>query len=91
MKTINTEVTPSDTDLEKRLRIFLDQRNLPSLRRVRVSADNGVIRLRGRVRSFHEKQLCLSCCRHVAGVVGVVDQIIVEDQAVASPHNRSPR
>ena len=78
MKTIGLLPTCADLDLKERVKIFLHQHHVPSLRHVAISVDNGVVRLHGRVRSFYEKQLCLSCCKHVAGVIKVVDDIRVE-------------
>jgi hypothetical protein len=40
------------------------------------------------VRSFYEKQLCQHCCQRVAGVVRMVDAIVVSDaQSVAAAMN----
>ncbi len=50
----------------------------PSLARVSISAHGGVITVRGQVYSYHEKQLCLSLCQRVPGVVRVVDQLQVQ-------------
>jgi osmotically-inducible protein OsmY len=49
---------------------------MPGLRQVKVAANNGTVTLRGRVRSFYEKQLCQNVCR-VAGVVQIVDAVVV--------------
>lgn len=67
----------SDRDLERRVTNFLFARNLPTLRRLHVAADNGTVTLRGRVHSFYEKQLCQHACRRVAGVISMVDAIDV--------------
>ena len=67
----------SDRDLERRVTNFLFARNLPTLRRLQVAADNGTVTLRGRVHSFYEKQLCQHACRRVAGVISMVDAIDV--------------
>jgi len=67
----------SDRDLERRVTSFLFARNLPTLRRLHVEADNGTVTLRGRVHSFYEKQLCQHACRRVAGVISMVDAIDV--------------
>lgn len=83
MKTTYSPSTVSDLELEERVRIFLNQRNVPSLRHVSVSAENGTVRLRGRVRTYYEKQLCVSCCKHVAGVMKIVDETRVERKATA--------
>ena len=66
-----------DEDLRFRVVNFLVQRNMSSLRRIGVEAQDGLVTLRGNVRSFYEKQLCLNCVRHVAGVIRLVDQIEV--------------
>ncbi len=67
----------ADRDLERRVSNFLAARHLPTLRRLEVAADNGIVTLRGRVHSFYEKQLCQCACRRVAGVVNMVDAIVV--------------
>jgi osmotically-inducible protein OsmY len=67
----------SEIDLELRVRNFLDGRNIPGLRRLGVEASAGQVTLRGRVRTFYEKQLAIHCCQRVAGVTHVVDAIEV--------------
>jgi hypothetical protein len=66
-----------ELDLVRRVRNFLDQRSVPSLRRLAVEAAGTSIVLRGTVRSYYEKQLALNCCQRVAGVLDVVDAIEV--------------
>jgi osmotically-inducible protein OsmY len=67
----------SDRDLERRIVTSLADRQMPGLRQLQVAANNGTVTLRGRVRSFYEKQLCQNVCRHVAGVVQFVDAVVV--------------
>lgn len=67
----------ADKDLEARVKNFLIGYRMPTLSQVRVEADHGAVRLRGKVNSFFQKQLCLSCCRRVAGVLRVVDELDV--------------
>jgi osmotically-inducible protein OsmY len=67
----------ADRELERRVSNFLSQQHFPRLRGIEVEARQGVVSLRGRVRSFHERQLCIHCCQRVAGVVGVNDKIQV--------------
>ena len=50
----------TDRDLERRVTAFLADRNLPALRRLGVRSHRGVVTLRGRVRTFYEKQLAVS-------------------------------
>ena len=67
----------TDRDLERRVKAFLADRNLPALRRLAIHSQRGVVTLRGRVRTFYEKQLGGQSARRVAGVVDVIDAIYV--------------
>lgn len=68
---------PADMDLKRRILNYLFGQHFSDLRRLEVSADNGVVTIRGRVSSFHQRQLCIHCCQRVAGVVRVKDEIDV--------------
>jgi osmotically-inducible protein OsmY len=70
----------SDKDLERRVKNFLSRQHFPALRSVQVESDNGVVTIRGRLTSFHERQLCINCCQRVAGVARLNDQIEVIPQ-----------
>ena len=74
----------TDFDLQRRVTSYLHSKQMRSLRDVAVNADNGTVVLRGEVGSFYEKQLCLNCTRRVAGVVELVDEILVREIAAAS-------
>lgn len=67
-----------DRDLERRVVNFMVQRQVAAGRRITVIAEGGTVVLRGRVPSFYQKQLCLNCCSHVAGVVRLIDEIEVD-------------
>jgi osmotically-inducible protein OsmY len=67
----------ADRELERRISVFLAGRHVPSLRHLVVEACGGVVTLRGRVKSFYEKQLSQQCCQRVAGVVRLVDAVEV--------------
>lgn len=67
-----------DRELERRVALYLDSRHISSLRRVKVNALGGVVTLTGRVRTFHERQVGLLSARRVAGVVRIVDRILVD-------------
>ena len=79
----------ADRDLERRVINYLVGRQVPSLRQIAVEADRGTVTMRGRVYSFHHKQLCINCCTRVAGVVRLVDELIVatpsDAKLVATP------
>ena len=71
------EKRADDADLKRRVESFLFERNRKALRTVDVDVVQGSVILHGRVNSFYEKQLCLSCCQRVAGVLKLVDEIEV--------------
>jgi osmotically-inducible protein OsmY len=64
-------------DLRRRVLNYLVGHKLPTLSRIAVEADRGTVVLRGQVHSYYQKQLCLNCCRRVAGVHEVIDEITV--------------
>ena len=72
----------ADRDLERRVVNFLSERQIPALHRVAVEVREGRVTLRGRVASFYEKQMVLSCQR-VDGVISVDDQVAVSPYATA--------
>ena len=72
--------TQEDADLRRRVVSFLATKHLPNLRRLNVNAAGGKVTLRGRVDSFHEKQVAIHSCRRVAGVQDLVDDVEVRMQ-----------
>ena len=66
-----------DRLLEQKIATLLADRHLPGLRQLEIAASRGTVTLRGRVRSFYEKQLCQIVCRRAAGVVQFVDDVVV--------------
>lgn len=64
-------------DLKRRIVNFLVTRNRPGLRQIDVEVQDGVVFLRGSVRSYYDKQLAAHCCGRVAGVHQIVDDIRV--------------
>lgn len=67
----------ADRALERHIASYLASRNVPALRRLHIHAHQGRVTLRGRVRSFYEKQLGQQTARRVPGVVELVDAIEV--------------
>jgi len=67
-----------DDSLQRRVLNFLQSRNILGVDELDIAADGGTITLRGIVASQDAKRLCLECCRHVAGVMTVIDQVTVE-------------
>lgn len=66
-------------DLKRRVVNFLATKNRPGLRLLEVEVNGDVVILRGRVRSYYEKQLAGHLCERVAGVLRVMDDIDVVD------------
>ena len=65
----------ADVDLEHRLANFLEGRHVPEREAVHIEAHGGTVVIRGRLTSTHARWLCVECCRHVAGVIRLVDQL----------------
>ena len=64
-----------DHDLEHRIVNFLQDRHVPECQGVQVKATVGTVIVSGQVSSAHSKWLCMECCRHVAGVIKLVDKV----------------
>ena len=63
--------------LKQRVRLFLASSNIPTLRHVDVEIGGDAVLLRGKVRSYYEKQIALQFASRVAGVIRVIDLIEV--------------
>jgi len=61
----------TDRDLESRISNFLCHQYRQALSALEIEARNGDVTLRGQVSTYYEKQLAISCCRRVAGVLSV--------------------
>lgn len=71
--------TQEESDLERRVAGYLATKHLANLRRLEVVTQGATVTLRGCVDSFHEKQVALHSCRRVAGVRGLVDDLVVRN------------
>ncbi len=71
---------PSHTDFDLRQRILkiLAGQHRFSLRGLDVAVQEGVVTIRGAVATFHEKQITAHRVLHVAGVIRLVDEVIVQ-------------
>ncbi len=61
-------------DLCRRITDFLIERGVRFIDQARLTADGGVLTVRGWLASADDQRLCIACCRHTAGVVRVVDR-----------------
>jgi osmotically-inducible protein OsmY len=75
---LTNQPEPADRDLRRRVKTFLSISHRPGLRLLEVEAHAGVVRLRGNVKTFYEKQLSSQLARRVAGVVRLIDEVIVD-------------
>lgn len=76
-KGIEIAVVYRDEDVALRVRDFLLRQHFPSLHELDINIDNGELTLRGEVKSFYEKQIAMSICQRVPGVLCFNDKISV--------------
>jgi osmotically-inducible protein OsmY len=67
----------ASADLKRRITSFLAQRGVNSVHRLNIEVNGGIVTLHGMVYSFYERQLCISCCQRIAGVVRFIDNLTV--------------
>ena len=68
-----------DLDLENRVCRYLDSQHFPSFKRLRIEAERGSVTIMGTVCSFYERQVAINSCQQVAGVLKLIDQIVVDE------------
>lgn len=69
----------TDQDVQDRVAHFLRSRHFPAFQNLEVSVSNGAVTVSGEVCSFYEKQVALTSCQRVAGVLSLVDEVVVEN------------
>jgi BON domain len=72
----------ADADLLRRLRIALSIHKRAGWHLVHFTAQNGIVQLSGVVPTYYDRQLIAALVRHVAGVYGIEDDLIVGDPAI---------
>ena len=72
-----TDDPVADEHLAAKSRLFLANQPLAALRRLIISARNGLVTVDGTVGSYYERQLAVACVQRVAGVRRVIDHILV--------------
>lgn len=70
--------TSEDIELESRIANFLHQQHASDGADIHADARHGTVVLSGKLPSRHAKWLCVECCRRVAGVIKLIDQVGVE-------------
>jgi hypothetical protein len=85
MSCLGTEPIDNNSgEIKRRIINLLYQRGVSSVQRLNIEVENGTVNVQGTVASFYERQVCVSCCQHVPGVFGLVDEINV-DSPVSKP------
>jgi len=68
-----------DLDLENRVCRYLSSQHFPSLKKLTIEAERGCVTVVGTVYSFYERQVAINSCHQVAGVLKLIDQIVVDE------------
>lgn len=73
--------------LQRRVRNFLECRHVPGVERIKIEVDGNTVTVHGVLPSPDAKRICLECCRHVAGVIRLIDEV----EVVSSPQKGVPQ
>lgn len=79
MSGFENSLLSEDSQLARRVRLFLASQPRASLRYLQVQASGSTVRIWGLVTTFYERQLALQASRQVAGVHQLIDEIIVQE------------
>ncbi len=66
-----------DDDLRIRVESFLKSRHFPAFEQLEVKVVDGEVTISGALRSYYEKQVAISSCQRVAGVLALIDNVDV--------------
>lgn len=82
-----------DEDLRQRVSTFLYSQHFPIFRSLDIDVKHGAVTISGVVRSYYEKQVAMTSCQHVAGVLSLIDEISVNTSAdgVTEIVNHAPK
>ncbi|MFK7768998.1 MAG: BON domain-containing protein [Mariniblastus sp.] len=79
-----------DDDVENRVSRFLHSRHFPAFRNLSIVVRHGAVTVTGEVHSYYEKQVAMTSCQHVAGVLSLVDEIAVRNTVSSSVSDETP-
>lgn len=71
-------IEDSNAAVHQRVSSFLHSRHFPAFRNFKIEVDRGAVTLTGNVQSYYEKQIAMTSCQNVAGVVTLIDEIVVQ-------------
>lgn len=72
-----TRVEFKDQELQFRVQSFLKSRHFPTFEELNVEVDGGQVTLSGALSTYYEKQVAINSCRRVAGVLALIDDIVI--------------
>ena len=78
MKMANKVRNDINAEVRQRVSKFLYSRHFPAFRNFEIEVDRGAVTLTGKVQSYYEKQIAINSCQNVAGVVSLIDEIVVQ-------------
>lgn len=78
-KGMEIAVVYRDKDVARRAQDFLERQHFPALQDLELEVERGELTLVGTVGSFYEKQVAMSVCQRVPGVLAFVDEVKVDD------------
>ncbi len=67
-----------DFELQTRVTDYLCHRDELAFRSLQIEVDHGTVTLTGRVRTYYEKQVAMSCV-NVVGVLSLIDNLTVPE------------
>ena len=73
-----------DEDVRCRVSRFLNSRYFPAFRYLDITVEHGAVTLTGEVQSYYEKQVAMTSCQHVVGVLSLTDEISVREEIDSS-------
>jgi len=71
-------IEDSNAAVRQRVSSFLHSRHFPAFRNFEIDVDRGSVTLTGQVHSYYEKQIAMTSCQNVDGVVALIDEIVVQ-------------
>ena len=75
-----TRSEESNAAVRQRVSRFLQSRHFPAFRNFKIEVDQGAVTLSGKVKSYYEKQIAMTSCQNVDGVITLIDEIVVQEE-----------
>jgi osmotically-inducible protein OsmY len=72
-----SKLSSTDLALHEQIVSHLTETRRANIARLAVEVDCGCVTLQGRVDTFYERQIAITCCQSAAGVSQIIDQVEV--------------